>query len=408
MKTLKDLYKAGNGPSSSHTMGPSTAGRLFLMEYPDADSYKVILYDSLAKTGKGHRTDRALLMAFEPHPLDIVFDPETTGLPHPNTLDFYAYKDGNQVGYWRVLSVGGGAIQIVGREAQALPEIYDLNSFHDISEYCRNHNIRIWQYVDQVEGPDIWNYLADVWTIMKTSIAEGLAATGVLPGIIKLERKANYLYNQRHIDESPQTKEMRIVCSYAYAVTEQNAANGIVVTAPTCGACGVVPAVLKYMQDKDGFSDEEILHALATGGIIGNLIKTNASISGAECGCQAEVGSACCMAAAALGELFGLGLNQIEYAAEVAMEHHLGLTCDPVKGMVQIPCIERNAVAAMRAINALTIANFLSDTRKISFDTVIETMYQTGKDMHSHYKETSEGGLARTYKFDDDAKDEDE
>lgn len=397
MKTLKDLYKAGNGPSSSHTMGPTAAARQFLAEYPDADSYKVILFDSLAKTGKGHRTDRALMLTFEPHKLDIVFDTETTGLPHPNTLDFYAYRDEKELGYWRVLSVGGGAIEIVGHKKDMLREIYPLNTFTDISEYCRSNNLRIWQYVEQIEGVQIWDYLSEVWFIMNSAIRDGLSTTGVLPGGIKLERKANFLFNQRHIDESPQTKESRLICSYAYAVAEQNAANGIVVTAPTCGACGVVPAVLKYMQEKHGFSHTDILHALATGGIIGNLIKTNASISGAECGCQAEIGSACCMAAGALGELFGVGLDQIEYASEVAMEHHLGLTCDPIRGLVQIPCIERNAVAAMRAVNALTIANFLTHTRKISFDKVIQTMYETGKDMHSHYKETSEGGLAKLY-----------
>lgn len=397
MKTLKDLYKAGNGPSSSHTMGPTAAARQFLTEYPDADSYKVVLFDSLAKTGKGHRTDRALMLTFEPRRLDIVFDTETTGLPHPNTLDFYAYKDEKQIGYWRVLSVGGGAIEIVGHKKDTLQEIYPLNTFTEIADYCRTNHIRIWQYVEKIEGVEIWDYLSEMWSIMNQAIKDGLTTTGVLPGGIGVERKANFLFNQRHIDESPQTKESRIVCSYAYAVAEQNAANGMVVTAPTCGACGVVPAVLKYMQEKHGFSDTDILHALATGGIIGNLIKTNASISGAECGCQAEIGSACCMAAGALGELFGIGLDQIEYASEVAMEHHLGLTCDPIKGLVQIPCIERNAVAAMRAINALTIANFLTHTRKISFDKVIQTMYETGKDMHSHYKETSEGGLAKLY-----------
>lgn len=398
MKSLRDLYKAGNGPSSSHTMGPSTAARKFLEEFPDGDSYKVILYDSLAKTGKGHRTDRALMMAFEPHKLDIVFDVDTTDLPHPNTLDFYAYKGEKEIGHWRVLSVGGGAIEVLGHKKDVLPDIYPLTTFTDIAEYCRTHNIRLWQYVEEIEGPEIWDYLSEMWYVMNCAIKDGLAAIGTLPGGINVERKANYLYNQRHIDESPQTKESRLVCSYAYAVAEQNAANGMVVTAPTCGACGVVPAVMKYMQEKNGFTDTQILHALATAGLIGNLIKTNASISGAECGCQAEIGSACCMAAAGLGELFGIGLEQIEYAAEVAMEHHLGLTCDPVRGLVQIPCIERNAVAAMRAINALTIANFLTHTRKISFDTVIETMYQTGKDMHSHYKETSEGGLAKLYK----------
>ncbi len=397
MKTLKDLYKAGNGPSSSHTMGPSAAARKFLEEYPQADSYEVILYDSLAKTGKGHRTDRALILAFAPHPVNLIFDTTTKDLPHPNTLDFIAYNEMKEIGRWRVLSVGGGSIEILGKEKEELPDIYKLSTFTSIADYCRSHNIRIWQYVEEVEGPEIWDYLSDIWSKMKNSISEGLAATGILPGGIHLERKANYLFNQRHIDESPETKENRIVCSYAYAVSEQNADNGIIVTAPTCGACGVVPAVLKYMQEKKGFSDTEILHALATGGIIGNLIKTNASISGAECGCQAEIGSACCMAAGALAELFGMGLSQIEYAAEVAMEHHLGLTCDPIRGLVQIPCIERNAVAAMRAINALSLANFLADSRKISFDMVIHTMYETGRDMLSHYKETSEGGLAKAY-----------
>ena len=220
-----------------------------------------------------------------------------------------------------------------------------------------------------------------------------------LPGILGTKRRAQKLYNQRHIDESAQTRENRLVCSYAFAVGEQNAAGGVIVTAPTCGACGVVPSVLNYMQETRGFSDEEIVRALATGGIIGNLIKKNASISGAECGCQAEIGSACSMAAAALAELFGMGLGQIEYAAEVAMEHHLGLTCDPIAGLVQIPCIERNAVAAMRAINALSLANFLADTRKISFDTVVKTMYNTGKDLLNSYRETSSGGLAKYYEF---------
>ena len=233
---------------------------------------------------------------------------------------------------------------------------------------------------------------------MKLSVGQGLTTSGTLPGGLGVERKAQFLFNQRHIDESPSTRENRIVCSYAFAVTEQNADGGTIVTAPTCGACAVLPAVIKYMQEKNGFSEEDILRALAVGGLIGNLVKHNASISGAECGCQAEIGTACSMAAAALCEVFGMGIGQIEYAAEVAMEHMLGLTCDPVCGLVQIPCIERNAVAAMRAINALSLANFLSTTRKISFDTVVETMYRTGKDLHSRYRETSEGGLAAMYK----------
>lgn len=399
MKTLKDLYKVGCGPSSSHTIGPSTAAQKFQIAYPEANSFKAILYDSLAKTGKGHRTDHALKLAFEPHPVEIVFDTETIDIPHPNTLDLYAYKDGVELDHWRVLSVGGGTIRILGMEEAELPDIYDLNSYNDIADYCRKHNIRIWQYVEQIEGPQIWDYLTDVWFMMKRSINDGLINTGILPGGLNLKRKANYLYNQRHIDEAPETKETRIVCSYAYAVIEESADNGIVVTAPTCGSCGIVPAVLRYMQEKKGFSDEQVLHALATAGIIGNLLKTNASISGAECGCQAEVGSACCMASAALAELFEMSLDQIECAAEIAMEHHLGLSCDPIMGLVQIPCIERNAVAAMRAIQCMNIASFLSHTRKISFDAVVHTMYETGQDMPNRYKETSEGGLAKISSF---------
>ena len=234
---------------------------------------------------------------------------------------------------------------------------------------------------------------------MKTSVHQGLTATGVLPGVLGTKRRARKLFYQRHMDESAQTKENRLVCSYAFAVSEQNASGGIIVTAPTCGACGVVPSVLKYMQETRGFTDEQIIHALAAGGIIGNLIKKNASISGAECGCQAEIGSACSMASAALADLFEMGLGQIEYAAEVAMEHHLGLTCDPIAGLVQIPCIERNAVAAMRAINALSLANFLADTRKISFDIIVKTMYNTGRDLLTSYRETSAGGLAKYYEL---------
>lgn len=405
MKTLKDLYKIGAGPSSSHTMGPAKAATLFKTEFPDVDYYEIVLYDSLAKTGRGHRTDRALRQALAPFEVKIIFDTTTKGLPHPNTLDFRAMKQGEMIGSMRVYSVGGGSIKIEGQKDAELTDIYPLNSFTEIADYCRTNNLRIWQYVEEIEGPSIWNYLSDVWFQMKTSIHQGLSTQGELPGGLHIQRKAYYLLNQRHMDESAETRENRTVCAYAYAVSEQNADNGIIVTAPTCGAAGVVPAVLKYMQEKKGFSDTDIVHALATGGIIGNLIKTNASISGAECGCQAEIGSACSMASAALAELVGMGINQIEYAAEVAMEHHLGLTCDPIKGMVQIPCIERNAVAAMRAINALSLANFLADTRKISFDMVIATMYQTGKDMLHHYKETSEGGLAKMYPVDENDND---
>lgn len=398
MKSIREIYKIGRGPSSSHTMGPDRAARLFGAEYPQADGYRVVLYGSLAKTGRGHKTDTAVTEALAPKPVEVVFEPETQDLPHPNTMDFFALNDGVETGHMRVLSIGGGDISIEGRPEAVLPDLYGEHSFSEISDYCKQHNLRISDYVERHEGAEIWEYLFDVWNTMKHTIAQGLSASGRLHGGLGVERKAQYLYHQRHIDESVATRENRLVCAYAFAAAEQSADGGTVVTAPTCGASGVMPAALLYMQENKGFSDRQILRALAVGGIVGDLIKTNASISGAQCGCQAEIGSACSMTAAALGELFEMGLDQIEYAAEVAMEHHLGLTCDPIGGLVQIPCIERNAVAAMRAINALSLANFLSGTRKISFDMVVQTMYETGLDMSHRYRETSEGGLAKLYR----------
>ena len=296
------------------------------------------------------------------------------------------------------MSVGGGAISIEGRADLAEPEVYRENSFGEIAEYCKDRNLRLSDYVFAYEGEEIKTFLLQIWQVMNEAIHDGLTRRGILPGGLAVERKAQYLFNQRHIDESSETRENRIVCAYAFAASEQNADCGTIVTAPTCGACAVLPAVLKYMQEKKGFSDAQIVRALAVGGLVGNLVKQNASISGAECGCQVEIGTACSMAAAALCELHEMGIDQIEYAAEVALEHHLGLTCDPICGLVQIPCIERNAVAAMRAINALSLANFLSETRKISFDMVVHTMYETGRDLHRHYRETAEGGLAKHYK----------
>lgn len=398
MKSLRNLYKIGRGPSSSHTMGPEKAALYFKNTYPQADCYKAVLYGSLSSTGKGHKTDEAIIDVFEEGKIEVVFgDVNTENLPHENTMEFFAYKNGEEIGRSRIMSVGGGQISIEGKPELDEPEVYKENSFEEIADYCMSHNIRISDYVELNEGEEIWAYLHDVWKAMKNAVNAGLSTHGILDGGLGVERKAQFLYNQSHIDESDITKENRLVCSYAFAVSEENAGSGTIVTAPTCGACAVVPSVLKYMQDKKHFSDQQICRALAVGGIIGNLVKTNASISGAECGCQAEIGTACSMAAAALCEVFGMGIGQIEYAAEVAMEHMLGLTCDPVCGLVQIPCIERNAVAAMRAINALSLANFLSTTRKISFDTVVETMYRTGKDLHSRYRETSEGGLAAMY-----------
>ncbi len=398
MKSTRDIYKIGVGPSSSHTMGPVYATQKFLRDYADADFIKVVLYGSLASTGKGHGTDKAIFSTISPKKCEIVFDYETTNLEHPNTLDFIAYKNDKELGKMRALSVGGGDVEIVGaKKEEEAPEIYSENSFTEIANICKSKNIRLSDFVFEHEDKDFKSYLLNVWQIMTGAISEGLSKSGILPGGLEVQRKAQKLYSQRHIDESAQTKENRLVCSYAFAVSEQNADLGLIVTAPTCGSCGVVPAVLKYMQDKNGFSDDDILRALAVAGLIGNIVRTNASISGAECGCQAEVGTACSMAAAALCELFEMGIDQIEYAAEMSLEHHLGLTCDPVCGLVQIPCIERNAVAAMRSINALSLANFLSDSRKISFDEVVKTMYHTGKDLSTLYRETAQGGLAVHY-----------
>lgn len=395
MKSLKELYKVGIGPSSSHTIAPSKIAEFMRSKYPRATHFKVILFGSLALTGKGHGTDVAIKKILGEN-TEIIFDMETTDLPHVNTMDVIAYENDTELAYKRAYSLGGGAIQIEGEPVIDPPEVYSLNTFNEIKEYCQDNDMRICDYVYQTE-PDIKEFLEEIWACMVQSIRRGLKAEGILPGGLNVQRKARHLYNQRHIDESPETRESRLVCSYAFAVAEENAGGGLIVTAPTCGACGVLPAVLFYQQRKHGIPDSIVINALATAGIIGNLIKTNASISGAECGCQAEIGSACCMASGALAEMFEMELDQIEYASEIAMEHHLGLTCDPVNGLVQIPCIERNAVAAMRSINALSLANFLTDTRKVSLDTIIKTMYETGRDLSSIYKETSKGGLAKNF-----------
>ena len=398
MKSISAIYKIGKGPSSSHTMGPEKASTIFLSEHPEADTFRVTLFGSLSKTGSGHGTDTVIREVLGETRTEIVWDNDTTDLPHPNTMMLEALSEGKVTGSMRAMSVGGGDISIEGRPDIMLSEVYQENHFSEIASICKSRNIRLCDYVLENEGEEIIAYLTRVWNTMQEAINKGLSTSGTLPGGLNVERKAQYLYNQRHMDESAMTRENRIVCAYAFAVGEQNADCGTIVTAPTCGACAVLPSVLKYMQQTRGFSDDEIIRALMTAGLVGNIVKQNASISGAECGCQAEIGTACSMAAAGLAELFGMGIDQIEYAAEVALEHHLGLTCDPICGLVQIPCIERNAVAAMRAINALSLANFLSETRKIPFDTVVQTMYETGKDLSVLYRETGEGGLAKIYR----------
>ena len=397
MESLRELYRVGRGPSSSHTIGPERAARMMMEKFPEATRFKATLLGSLAKTGRGHRTDEVIRQAFAPKKCEIEFDIKTTDLVHPNTLILTSFRDQKKLDSWEVYSTGGGRIRVKGQPESAAPRIYPHQSFAAIAAFCKEHSLRLWQYAERYEGAEIWNYLSDIWHTMLEAMEAGLEAEGILFGGLNVQRRARLLYRQHHIDENAETRENRLVCAFAFALSEQNASGATIVTAPTCGSCGVLPAVLKYVSDKRGFAEIDVLHALATAGLIGNLIKTNASISGAECGCQAEIGSACAMAAAGLGELYGMEISQIEYAAEVALEHHLGLTCDPIRGLVQIPCIERNAVAAMRAINAVNLANFLTDSRKISFDIVVQTMYETGRDLSHIYRETGEGGLAKLY-----------
>lgn len=398
MKSIRDIYKIGYGPSSSHTMGPERAAGLFLEKNPTADHFRVTLYGSLSKTGVGHGTDRVLKKVLGEDRTKIVFSSEEWAGMHPNTMDFSAFSGDLEIDFLRVESIGGGDIRIPGQTTLDSPEVYPENSFAEISDFCHWRYIdKLSEYVELNEGEEIWDFLMEVWQVMKQSIDEGLAATGTLPGGLKVQRKAKYLYESVPKEQIPALNEFQMISAFAYAVAEQNADNGRVVTAPTCGACGVLPAVLKYAQITRNFSDQEILRGLAAAGIIGSLTKRNASISGAECGCQAEIGTACSMAAAALAELYGQNLDQVEYAAECAMEHHLGLTCDPIRGLVQIPCIERNAVAANRAMNACNMSYFLTGSRNISYDMVCRAMHETGVNLNHRFRETSEGGLAKIY-----------
>ncbi len=397
MKSLKELYRIGHGPSSSHTVGPGNAARYFATTYPDAIEAKVTLFESFAYTGRGHLTDKVIIEQLKPIPTTVIFDRQTK-TKHPNTFEIILSFKNKSPLVRRVISVGGGAI-VIEKEGLPIPQsIYPHQSFTDIKTYCLKENISLVQYIERFETPTIWAFLKTIWQQMQQSILEGITTVGILPGSLKVVRKAKQLYESIAINNTPEVFQNRLIAAYAFAVNEVNASGGLVVTAPTCGASGTMPSLLKYVSDRDEISEQRMLEALAVGGLFGNLIKHNASISGAEAGCQAEVGSACSMAAASYAYLMGMTIHQIEYAAEVAMEHHLGLTCDPIKGYVQIPCIERNAMAALRAIDAAQIAEVIADSRKISFDYVVATMYQTGKDMLSQYKETSKGGLAKKYR----------
>ena len=398
MKSIREIYKIGKGPSSSHTIGPERAATIYKNKYPDAEGYRVVLYGSLSKTGQGHGTDRVLKEVLSPTPTEIVFAGEMPAdVTHPNTMDFFTVTGEKAENRLRVLSVGGGDILVEGDAAFPPPETYPENSFAEIQQFCRFRRLDLSQYVELCEGTEIWPFLQEVWDAMKASVQEGLAKEGILPGGLNVERKAKNLLTQKVPNERPQVRECRLVSAYAFAVSEQNADCGTIVTAPTCGSCGVLPAVLYYMQTENGFADEAILPALAVAGLIGTLVKENASVSGAECGCQAEIGTACAMAAAALCHLKGLGIDNIQYAAEIAIEHNLGLTCDPICGLVQVPCIERNAANALRAMNCLNLSYFLADTQRISLDMVIRTMYETGISMNGRFRETAEGGLAKMF-----------
>lgn len=379
-------------------MGPEKACRIFLKRYPQADEYEATLLGSLSATGKGHLTDEVIRETFAPGKVTVIFgDTDESKLLHPNTLILKAKSGGSVVGKSEVYSVGGGEIVFKGEKQNAAEEIYPHKTFDEIKEFCIENSLKLWQYAEIFEGGEIWNFLQNIWENMQNCVLRGLKTDGVLSGGLNTRRKAKILYDQYVLNEGTETRENRLVCAYAYAASEENASGGVVVTAPTCGSCGVLPAVFYYLKNKKDVPDKEILKGLATAGIIGNVVKTNASISGAECGCQAEVGVACAMASAAIAQIKGMSLDQIEYAAEIAVEHHLGLTCDPICGLVQIPCIERNAVAALRALNEVTLASFLSDTRKITFDTAVKTMYETGKDLRTGYRETATGGLAKLY-----------
>ena len=394
MITLRELYRIGLGPSSSHTMGPRKAALLFQERHPDASSYIVHLYGSLAATGKGHMTDRAILDVLGNERTEIVWEPKVFLPFHPNGMKFRAVMpDGTQLPEWTVFSVGGGALAEEGKPALELPDIYDMHFATDILEWCQKTGKTYWEYVQECEGPEIWDFLREVWDTMRASVENGLEHEEVLPGPLNLRRKAvSYLTRAEGYQAS--MKSRGLIFAYALAVSEENASGGKIVTAPTCGSCGVLPGVLYHLWKSRQISEARILRALATAGLFGNIVKTNASISGAEVGCQGEVGVACAMAAAAASQLFGGTPAQIEYAAEMGLEHHLGLTCDPVCGLVQIPCIERNAYAAARAMDANSYAMFTDGQHRVSFDKVVEVMKNTGHDLPSLYKETSEGGLA--------------
>lgn len=392
MESIQNLYKIGHGPSSSHTMAPQKAALIFKSENEYADEFRVTLFGSLAATGKGHLTDIAIIDTFLPYKVEIVWKPEIVLPFHTNGMVFEAIVKGESIKEWTVYSIGGGDLSD-GTSKTAKESIYNKTTMKDILEWCQTKGITFWEYVENQEGKNIYEYLEKVWNTMESAIHKGLEGEGLLPGGLGLQRKSSTYYIKSKGYQGSM-KSRALIYSYALAVSEENASGGMIVTAPTCGSCGVLPAVLYHLKKNHDVSEKRIIRALATAALIGNIVKHNASVSGAEVGCQGEIGVACAMAAAAACQLFGGSPQQIEYAAEMGLEHHLGLTCDPICGLVQIPCIERNAFAAARALDSCSFAMLSDGKHIINFDKVVKTMKQTGHDLPSLYKETSLGGLA--------------
>ena len=398
MESLKELYRIGYGPSSSHTMGPRKASEDFIARHPDVKNVRAELYGSLAATGKGHLTDKAIRDAFKEAGCEaqIFWYPDVFKKFHPNCLSLSSSDGSITETYY---SVGGGKIVREGEEAKEGAEVYpndELGNMEKLLSYCDKEGLHFWEVAVEREGDGILSYMEEVWRVMKNAIKRGLDNEGVLPGGLKLARKACLIHEQA-LGMSGALGNTLVAHSYALAVSEENAGGGVIVTAPTCGSCGVLPGALYYIQEEYKIPEVRILRALLTAGMVGNIVKTNGSISGAEVGCQGEVGVACAMAGAAVCYLLGGSIYQCEYAAEMGLEHHLGLTCDPLKGLVQIPCIERNGFACMRAVDHASYAMVGDGRHKISFDDVVEIMMETGHALPSLYRETSMGGLARVY-----------
>lgn len=397
MQSIREIYKLGYGPSSSHTIGPVRAARMFLERHPDTYRFRVTLYGSLSLTGKGHHTDHALQKEFMPNDLEIVWN-DLVQLPlHPNGMIFEALSAdlGEVMDTWEVYSIGGGDLRDSSGVLNNI-DIYSHSKMADILRWCKTEGKSLWEFVEDNEGPEIWPFLHDVWFTMKETIQRGIDNEGVLPGPIKLARRASSHYTKA-LNAHGTIKNIGLLFAFALAVAEENAAGGRIVTAPTCGSSGVLPGVLFYLSRDEHLTEPKILRGLATAGLIANLVKNNASISGAEVGCQGEIGTACAMASAAMAQILGGSPNQIEYAAEMGMEHNLGLTCDPVLGFVQIPCIERNAIAATKAYSCAVYALQSDGGHKISFDKAVRTMAETGHDIQVAYRETGIGGLAKNW-----------